>query len=108
MKKHLKHIAAGLFFLSFFLPAYRPDHDIYSGFACLKFCLGTLNGNEVKDAWRFYYFGFVVTNLLFVLIWSTATFTRKFTSPSVWVSLLPLAHVTSWLVLNFLDRERQG
>lgn len=108
MKPNLRHIAVLLFLISFLLPAYRPDHDAYSGWACLKFCFGTLNGNEVRDAWRFYYFGFVFTNLLFLLLWGVSTIKEGLRSMCAWISLIPLMHVMSWLVLNLLDRERQG
>ena len=104
MTKHINHIALGLFLLSFLTPAYRPDHDIYSGWACF----GALSGNGAKDAWRFYYFGFVATNVIFLVLWCVSVFSKQRRSLYAYISLLPLVHVISWFALNFLDRKRQG
>ena len=105
--KHLKHIAAALFLLSFLLPAYRPDHEVYSGWECIEFCFGVFSGDAMKGGWRFYYFGFVATNLLFALIWGFSI-QKKYRYRCAWISLLPLSHVLSWLVINFMERGRHG
>jgi hypothetical protein len=108
MRKHINHIAGAIFLLSFLLPAYRPDREAYSGWECLQFCFGTLSGDSAKGGWRFYYFGFVITNLLFLFTWIFPALKDGFRLKCAWLSLIPLAHVISWLVLNFLDQERQG
>jgi len=108
MRKYIKHIAVVIFLLSFLLPAYRPDREAYSGWECLKFCLGTLNGDSVRGGWRFYYFGFFITNLLFLFTWLIPSIKERFRLKCACVSLIPLAHVISWFVINFWDRERQG
>jgi len=105
MRRHLKHVAGAIFLLSFFLPAYRPDREAYSGWECLKFCLCVFGGGSAEDAWRFYYFGFAITNFLFLLIWYLAANGSRLRSMCAWLSLLPLAHVVSWFILNFLNRE---
>jgi hypothetical protein len=90
--------AAVVFAISHALPAYADG----SGFACFRLTLGVLIGRDIKflsGGW-FYYAGFGLSNLLFVVLVVALCVTRKWRTVRTLVSVVLLLHVLSWPILN--------
>lgn len=89
---------AAVFAASFLMPAFDTD----TGFECVGFCFGVLIDSPDSNNWgqAFYYGGFVLTNVLFVL-WNALLLTRKRFAwwHAILITLLSL-HVLSWWVLG--------
>jgi hypothetical protein len=97
-------IAAGsIFALSFFLPALRGA----SGFSCLGFCWAVLTRNGLNNSialggWL-YYGGFVVTNAVLIVLFTTILLSRQFPRVRLYASIIVALHVFSWLIANLIS-----
>ena len=91
-----------LFIISYLLPAYTEDR----GYACFLACWGILWNPDSSDlgGWL-YYSGFVLTNILFVVL-VVALFVTKKARQLRWLGsfILPL-YVMSWSIIALVDRK---
>lgn len=89
--------AATLFLISFVLPAYGQE----TGFACLRYCWGTIFDYKPDAAGLgLYYPAFVLTNALFVLLIAPALGGKRPGTLSIVLALAATTHVLSWLILH--------
>jgi len=98
-------IAIAAFAVSYFLPAYDENR----GFACFAECWDVLfghNGDILSGMW-FYYSGFVISNILFVVLVVALFLTKKHRRFTSVLSVLFFLHILSWLVLHVFPSPSQ-
>jgi hypothetical protein len=97
-------VAAVVFIISHFLPAYGDG----SGFACFKACWEMFLGDaDVLSGGWFYYSGFVIANNLFIVLVAALFITKKYRGLRLGVSVVCFLHVLSWLVLHVLEKPHK-
>jgi len=93
-------VAALLFTISYFLPAYGGS----PGVECFQACLQLLVKRDTNwDAWFYYYSGFVFSNILFLILVFAVVTTKKSRQLRGLGSLIILLHVMSWPIVNLID-----
>ena len=103
MTKYL--LLAALFGSSFFMPAYAGDSEVLNGWGCLKYCWNVLGDPHINTIGvKSYYFGFILTNILFVLVLYFSAQRRRRSIPGIVISFFLAAHVGSWWFINLGER----
>ena len=103
--RNLGLLAAVVFVISHFLPAYGGG----SGFACFGVCWNMLLGHDMKilsGGW-FYYSGFVISNILFIGLVVALFVTTKSRRLGSVLSVVFFLHVLSWFVLHVIQQPPQ-